>query len=64
MPSAKLQLRLAQSAQSDLLEAWLYTAENNLTSADRLLDRIDAEMAALLMQPMIGRARPELAAGL
>ncbi len=32
MPSAKLQLRLAQSAQSDLLEAWFYIAENNLTA--------------------------------
>lgn len=29
-----------QSAQTDLLEAWLYIAEENLTAADRVLEAI------------------------
>ena len=32
----------AKSAQTDLLEAWLYIAEENLTAADRVLDARDA----------------------
>lgn len=52
-----------QSAQSDLLEAWLFIAEENLVAADRLLDQIDREVSTLLLQPLMGRARPELATG-
>ncbi len=54
-------LTLAQSAQTDLLEAWLYIAEGNPQAADRLLDAIDKEAHTLLLQPLMGRARPELA---
>jgi plasmid stabilization system protein ParE len=54
---------LAQSAQTDLLEAWLYIAEENQPAADRVLDAIDEEAHALLLQPLMGRARPELADG-
>jgi plasmid stabilization system protein ParE len=56
--------RLSGSAENDLLEAWLYIAEDSIDAADRLLDRIDAEIRALLMQPKMGRTRDELAAGL
>lgn len=52
---------LAQSAQTDLLEAWLYIAEENQPAANRLLDTIDKETHTLLLQPLMGRARPELA---
>lgn len=52
---------LAQSARSDLLEAWLYIAEENQQAADRVLDTIDKEAQTLLLQPLMGRARPELA---
>jgi len=47
-------------AQADLLEAWLYIAEDNLTAADRVLDTLEQESKVLLMQPLMGRARPEL----
>jgi toxin ParE1/3/4 len=57
-------LRFARSAESDLLEAWLFIAEENLTAADRLLDQIDREIATLLLQPLMGRTRPELAVDL
>ena len=54
----------SQSAQTDLLEAWLYIAEENLGAADRVLDTIDRELKVLVTQPLMGRSRPELATGL
>lgn len=54
---------LTKSAQSDLLEAWLYIAEENLQAADRVLDDIESEANTLLRQPLMGRARPELGDG-
>lgn len=36
-------LRFTRSAENDLLEAWLYVAEENPVAADRLIDRIEAE---------------------
>ncbi len=54
---------LAQSAQTDLLEAWLYIADESQPAADRVLDAIDKEAHTLLHQPLMGRARPELADG-
>ncbi len=52
---------LAQNAQTDLLEAWLYIAEENEPAANRLLDTIDRDAHTLLLQPLMGRARLELA---
>jgi plasmid stabilization system protein ParE len=56
-------LSFTQIAQSDLLEAWLYMAEDNPTAADGVLAAIEDEAKALLAQPSMGRARPELAEG-
>ena len=53
----------SKSAQTDLLEAWLYIAEENPAAADRVLDVIEREAKALSNQPLMGRARPELGAG-
>ncbi len=57
-------LRFSASAENDLLEAWLYVAEDSLNAADRLLDQIDLEARGLLKQPKMGRLRNELAEGL
>lgn len=54
----------ARSAQTDLLEAWVYIADEDLNAADRVLDTIEAEAAILATQPLMGRARPELATGI
>ncbi|NMG46318.1 type II toxin-antitoxin system RelE/ParE family toxin [Aromatoleum toluvorans] len=51
------------SAQADLLEAWLFIAEENPVAADRVLDAIEQEASSLLSNPLMGRLRPELAAG-
>jgi addiction module RelE/StbE family toxin len=53
-------LVFTERAQADLLEAWLYIAEDNLAAADRVLDRLEQEAKVLLLQPLMGRARPEL----
>lgn len=34
------QVLYAQSAQTDLLEAWLFIAEENMPAADRMLETI------------------------
>ncbi len=52
------------SAENDLLEAWLYVAEDSVTAADRMLDQIEAEAIRLLDQPLMGRERNELAPGI
>jgi plasmid stabilization system protein ParE len=56
-------LLFTQSAQSDLLEAWLFIAEDNPEAADRVLSTIEKEAKTLLAQPLMGRARPELTEG-
>lgn len=53
-------LVLTESAQADLLEAWLYIAEDSLSAADGVLEAIERDAGVLLDQPLIGRARPEL----
>ncbi|MFN4062757.1 MAG: type II toxin-antitoxin system RelE/ParE family toxin [Parazoarcus communis] len=58
------QVRHSASAENDLFEAWLFVAEDSIEAADRLLDQIQADSRALLLQPKMGRARDELAVGL
>ena len=57
-------VRFSASAENDLLEAWLYVAEDSSSAADRMLDQIDSEAHRLLDQPLMGRERNELAHGL
>ena len=53
-------LVFTERAQADLLDAWLYIAEHNLAAADKVLDTLEQEAKLLLLQPLMGRARPEL----
>ena len=53
-------LTFTESAQADLLQAWLYVADENLAAADGLLEAIEHDAGVLLHQPLMGRARPEL----
>ena len=50
-------------AEADILEIWDYVADDSVTAADRWLDHLDAQLRVLAMQPMMGRARNELAPG-
>lgn len=55
-----IQLRIADRAQEDLLDIWLYAARDSLRAADQLLKRLATSFARLLGHPRIGRWRPEL----
>lgn len=50
----------AQSAQTDMLEAWLFIAEENMEAADRVIDTLQKEAKTLALQAKMGRLRPEL----
>jgi toxin ParE1/3/4 len=56
-------VEFTRNAETDLLEAWLFIAEENQSAADRVLDTIEHEANILLTQPQMGRARPELDEG-
>ncbi|WP_053169035.1 type II toxin-antitoxin system RelE/ParE family toxin [Limnohabitans planktonicus] len=54
------EVSFAQSAQTDLLEAWSFIAEESFEAADHVLEVIEKEALTLALQPLMGRARPEL----
>jgi toxin ParE1/3/4 len=49
-----------RSAQTDLLEIWTFISEDSFEAADRVLDVIEKETQTLSLQPLMGRARPQL----
>ena len=51
-------------AERDLLDIWLYIAENNSRAADRLLDHIHATVQMLARYPQMGKRRDALRSGL
>lgn len=57
-------VRFTSTAENDLLEAWLYLAEDNVSAADKMLDRINDEVEKLAIQPLMGRERGDLASEL
>ncbi|MBU6368186.1 MAG: type II toxin-antitoxin system RelE/ParE family toxin [Limnohabitans sp.] len=52
-----------ESAHSDLLDAWLFIAQESLDAADRVIDAIHQDAITLSLQPLMGRLRVELAKG-
>jgi plasmid stabilization system protein ParE len=52
------------AARADLMEAWMFVAEESLYAADKLLDAIEESITFLAQQPLMGRGRPELRANL
>jgi toxin ParE1/3/4 len=55
-------LRTAQ-AEEDLVDIWNHIARDNPAAADRLLDVLDEKSQALAHNPLIGKARDDIAAG-
>lgn len=49
-----------ERCEQDLIELWLYIAEDNPAAADRLLDEIEAKCRLLSEQPRLGPARPDI----
>lgn len=52
--------RTAQ-AEQDLIDLWLYIAQDNPDAADRMLDELESKFQLLAEQPYLGPARPEIA---
>lgn len=51
-------------AEEDLIEIWTFIAHDDVSAADRLLDRIDEVCGQLAENPLMGPARSDLAAEL
>ena len=51
-------------AADDIAEIWDHIADDSLRAADRWIDQLDEQFALLATQPLMGRARDELAPGL
>lgn len=51
-------------AEVDILEIWEYIAADSVEQADRWIDKLDRSLQLWATQPMMGRERTELAAGL
>ena len=50
-------------AEIDLMEIWIYIAEDNQAAADAFLDSINEKCLALADSPLMGRTRDELLPG-
>lgn len=51
-------------AEEDLIGIWLYIARDNPGAADDMLHRMDEKFVLLAENPRLGRALPELRAGM
>jgi len=51
-------------AEVDVLDIWDHIAEDSIAAADRWLDTPDDKFNLIATQPLMGRAREELAASL
>jgi toxin ParE1/3/4 len=60
MPS----VQLSEHARQDLIDIWLYIAEDSVRAADKTIDRITTLCDELAGMPTSGRPREEFAAGL
>lgn len=48
-------------ATADILDIWDHIAEDSLEQADRWVDKLDEKFRLIATQPLLGRARHELA---
>lgn len=55
---------LSDLAETDLVDIWVFVAQDNVEAADRLLDQIHERCQLLAATPNAGRQRPELAPSL
>lgn len=49
------------AADKDLLEIWNYISQDSVTKADNFLDELEEQFNLLAENPMVGRARDDLA---
>ena len=58
-----IQVTRRPQAEADILEIWAYISEGSPAEADNWIDKLDEKLALWATQPMMGRARDELAEG-
>jgi toxin ParE1/3/4 len=51
-------------AAADVLDIWDHIAKDSIGQADQWVDKLDETFKLVATQPLMGRAREELAAGL
>lgn len=51
-------------AEGDLLDIWLYIAQDNVTAADYLVERLEQRCQTLGASPMLGSKRDDLVMGM
>ena len=54
------QVKRANQAEIDLVEIWLYVADDRMEAADRILETIDEKCRLLAERKLLGRDRPDL----
>lgn len=57
-------VRRTAQAQDDLVEIWVFIAEDNPSAADRFIETIDQKCRLLARTPELGQSREELAPSL
>ena len=57
-------VRRTAQADEDLIDIWVYIAQDNPNAADHLLDEFESKFALLAGQPRLGAARSDIAPGL
>jgi len=55
--------RYSHAARSDLVDIWLHIAADDVTAADRQMDRLEAAIALLRDFPGLGHAREDAGPG-
>jgi toxin ParE1/3/4 len=58
------QILITPRARTDLIEIWLYIADDSITNADSFIDKLHETLQALGHQPGTGRHREELGSGI
>ena len=55
------EIKRTAQAEEDLIDIWVYIAQDNVSAADSLLDRIEEKFFLLADQPRLGPRRPDIA---
>lgn len=57
-------VRKTKEAEEDLLQLWVYIAQDNETAANNIFDQIEQKSLLYAENPEIGRTRPEIRSNL
>ncbi len=58
------QVKLAEEAEADLVEIWIFIAQDSVEAADQFLDRVYDTCQTLARSPGMGRDRSDLVRGI